>query len=102
MLPIRSQEIASIEDRGTKKEEVCSSNRELCSNCCTLLRSGDQRWPELICPFVSAISRVADTEDDDMHGGKQVELGEMPDWSASAFGEGPYLQVGTKDGLFID
>lgn len=37
-----------------------------------------------------------------MHGGKQVELGEMPDRSASTFGEGPYLQVGTKDGLLID
>jgi hypothetical protein len=42
---------------------------------------------------MSAISRVADTEGDDMHGGKQVELGEMPDRSASTFGEGPYLQV---------
>lgn len=51
---------------------------------------------------MSAISRVADTEGDDMHGGKQVELGEMPDRSASTFGEGPYLQVGTKDGLLID
>lgn len=44
-----------IKDRGTPNEELCSSERNFCSNCSTMLWLWDHHWPELIHPFASAI-----------------------------------------------
>lgn len=45
----------AIKDRGTPNEEKCSSERNFCSNCSTMLWLWDHHWPELIHPFASAI-----------------------------------------------
>jgi hypothetical protein len=45
----------AIKDRGTENEELCSSERNFCSNCSTMLWLWDHHWPELIHPFASAI-----------------------------------------------
>lgn len=42
-------------NRGTADEKVCSSERNFCSNCGTMLWLWDRHWPELIHPFASAI-----------------------------------------------
>ncbi|OBT53883.1 hypothetical protein VE04_04358 [Pseudogymnoascus sp. 24MN13] len=46
---------SAIKDRGTKKEQKCTSERSFCSNCSTMLWNYDAEWPELIHPFASAI-----------------------------------------------
>ncbi|OBT75304.1 hypothetical protein VF21_05642 [Pseudogymnoascus sp. 05NY08] len=46
---------SAIKDRGTKKEQQCTSERSFCSNCSTMLWNYDAEWPELIHPFASAI-----------------------------------------------
>lgn len=45
----------AIKDRGTPEESKCSSERNFCSNCSTMLWLWDHHWPELIHPFASAI-----------------------------------------------
>ncbi|EPS32106.1 hypothetical protein PDE_07065 [Penicillium oxalicum 114-2] len=45
----------AIKDRGTPNEEQCSSERNFCSNCSSMLWLWDHHWPELIHPFASAI-----------------------------------------------
>ncbi|KAK2861206.1 hypothetical protein FQN49_004439 [Arthroderma sp. PD_2] len=45
----------AIKDRGKPTEEKCSSERNFCSNCSTMLWLWDKHWPELIHPFASAI-----------------------------------------------
>lgn len=45
----------AIKARGTKDEAKCSSERNFCSNCGTMLWLWDGSWPELIHPFASAI-----------------------------------------------
>ncbi|KAF3384262.1 putative glutathione-dependent formaldehyde-activating enzyme [Penicillium rolfsii] len=45
----------AIKDRGTPNEKLCSSERNFCSNCSTMLWLWDHHWPELIHPFASAI-----------------------------------------------
>ncbi|KFX93181.1 hypothetical protein O988_05925 [Pseudogymnoascus sp. VKM F-3808] len=46
---------SAVKDRGTKKEQKCTSERSFCSNCSTMLWNYDDEWPELIHPFASAI-----------------------------------------------
>ncbi|KAJ6151176.1 Glutathione-dependent formaldehyde-activating enzyme/centromere protein V, partial [Penicillium chermesinum] len=45
----------AIKNRGTSDEEVCSSERNFCSNCSSMLWLWDHHWPELVHPFASAI-----------------------------------------------
>ncbi|KAL2832065.1 Mss4-like protein [Aspergillus cavernicola] len=45
----------AIKSRGTEDEEQCSSERNFCSNCGSMLWLWDETWPELIHPFASAI-----------------------------------------------
>ncbi|EEH08025.1 DUF636 domain-containing protein [Histoplasma capsulatum G186AR] len=45
----------AVKDRGTPREELCSSERSFCSNCSTMLWVWDKHWPELIHPFAAAI-----------------------------------------------
>ncbi|KAI9376792.1 Mss4-like protein [Aspergillus egyptiacus] len=45
----------AVKARGTKDEEKCSSERNFCSNCATMLWLWDETWPELVHPFASAI-----------------------------------------------
>ncbi|PYH92111.1 hypothetical protein BO71DRAFT_400833 [Aspergillus ellipticus CBS 707.79] len=45
---------SAIKARGTP-EQICSSERNFCSNCSTMLWLWDKHWPELIHPFASAI-----------------------------------------------
>lgn len=46
---------SAIKNRGQADEQVCSSERNFCSNCSTMLWLWDHHWPELIHPFASAI-----------------------------------------------
>lgn len=50
-----NRKYCAIKDRGTPNEELCSSERNFCSNCSTMLWVWDHHWPELIHPFASAI-----------------------------------------------
>lgn len=50
-----TRKYSGIKDRGTPDEKVCSSERNFCSNCSTMLWVWDHHWPELIHPFASAI-----------------------------------------------
>ncbi|EPE31665.1 Mss4-like protein [Glarea lozoyensis ATCC 20868] len=45
----------AIKSRGTPEEEKCSSERNFCGTCSTMLWLWDKQWPELIHPFASAI-----------------------------------------------
>ncbi|KAL1980556.1 hypothetical protein VTN96DRAFT_3962 [Rasamsonia emersonii] len=45
----------AIKDRGKPNQQRCSSERNFCSNCSTMLWLWDHHWPELIHPFSSAI-----------------------------------------------
>ncbi|KAJ9205965.1 hypothetical protein DTO164E3_1218 [Paecilomyces variotii] len=45
----------AIKDRGKPNQQICSSERNFCSNCSTMLWLWDRHWPELIHPFSSAI-----------------------------------------------
>ncbi|KAL4888078.1 Mss4-like protein [Aspergillus ambiguus] len=47
---------SAIKARGTPEQELCSSERNFCSNCSTMLWLWDHHWPELIHPFASAIN----------------------------------------------
>jgi hypothetical protein len=55
VLTIARRKYCGIKDRGTPNEERCSSERNFCSNCSTMLWLWDHHWPELIHPFASAI-----------------------------------------------
>ncbi|QQK46600.1 Glutathione-dependent formaldehyde-activating enzyme/centromere protein V [Penicillium digitatum] len=46
---------SAIKDRGTPDEKLCSSERNFCSNCSTMLWLWDHHWPKLVHPFASAI-----------------------------------------------
>jgi hypothetical protein len=46
---------SAIKSRGTPNEQRCSSERNFCSNCSTMLWLWDHNYPELIHPFASAI-----------------------------------------------
>lgn len=50
-----SRKYNAIKDRGTPNEARCSSERNFCSNCSTMLWLWDRHWPELIHPFASAV-----------------------------------------------
>ncbi|KAK2755894.1 hypothetical protein FQN54_005690 [Arachnomyces sp. PD_36] len=54
----------AIKDRGTPHEELCSSERNFCSNCSTMLWLWDRHWPELIHPFASAIDTELPSPDE--------------------------------------
>lgn len=45
----------AVRDRGKPSESKCSSERNFCSNCSSMLWLWDHHWPELIHPFASAI-----------------------------------------------
>ncbi|EFR03692.1 DUF636 domain-containing protein [Nannizzia gypsea CBS 118893] len=45
----------AVKDRGKPTEEKCSSERNFCSNCSTMLWVYDKSWPELVHPFAAAI-----------------------------------------------
>ena len=45
----------AIKDQGKPTQELCSSERNFCSNCSTMLWLWDRQWPELIHPFAPAI-----------------------------------------------
>ncbi|PGH27390.1 hypothetical protein AJ80_00868 [Polytolypa hystricis UAMH7299] len=45
----------AVKARGLPTESMCSSIRNFCSNCSTMLWLWDHHWPELIHPFASAI-----------------------------------------------
>ncbi|KII86722.1 hypothetical protein PLICRDRAFT_43372 [Plicaturopsis crispa FD-325 SS-3] len=45
----------AVLDRGTPEERIGTSNRSFCSKCSTMLWQFDDKWPELIHPFASAI-----------------------------------------------
>ncbi|GFF39295.1 hypothetical protein IFM46972_05834 [Aspergillus udagawae] len=51
----KGRKYTAIKDRGTPNEAKCSSERNFCSNCSTMLWLWDHHWPELIHPFASAI-----------------------------------------------
>lgn len=53
--PNKGRKYNAIKDRGTPNEAKCSSERNFCSNCSTMLWLWDHHWPELIHPFASAI-----------------------------------------------
>ena len=50
-----SRKYSAIKDQGTPNASPCSSQRNFCSNCSTMLWLWDHQWPELIHPFASAI-----------------------------------------------
>ncbi|KZN83669.1 putative glutathione-dependent formaldehyde-activating enzyme [Penicillium chrysogenum] len=50
-----ARKYSAVKDRGTPDEQRCSSERNFCSNCSTMLWLWDHHWPELIHPFASAI-----------------------------------------------
>jgi len=45
----------AVMDRDTKKESIAHSERNFCSKCSSMLWLYDERWPELVHPFASAI-----------------------------------------------
>ncbi|KAG9232177.1 DUF636 domain protein [Amylocarpus encephaloides] len=45
----------ATKDRGTSEEAKCTSERNFCRACSTMLWLWDKTWPELIHPFASAI-----------------------------------------------
>ncbi|KAH8808404.1 DUF636 domain protein [Xylogone sp. PMI_703] len=66
----------AIKNRGTPKEEKCTSERNFCSNCSTMLWLWDKTWPELIHPFASAIDTELPSPDEMVC----VEGDSKPDW----------------------
>ncbi|KAJ5740805.1 Glutathione-dependent formaldehyde-activating enzyme/centromere protein V [Penicillium malachiteum] len=67
----------AIKDRGTPDEELCSSERNFCSNCSTMLWLWDHHWPELIHPFASAIDTELPVPDEMIC----VMAGSKPAWA---------------------
>jgi len=45
----------ATKDRGTPNAQKCTSERNFCSECSSMLWLWDKTWPELIHPFASAI-----------------------------------------------
>jgi hypothetical protein len=45
----------ATKDRGKPNAKKCTSERNFCSNCSSMLWLWDKSWPELIHPFASAI-----------------------------------------------
>ncbi|KAJ5630751.1 uncharacterized protein N7484_010851 [Penicillium longicatenatum] len=66
-----------IKDRGTPNEELCSSERNFCSNCSSMLWLWDHHWPELIHPFASAIDTELPVPDEMVC----VMAGSKPAWA---------------------
>ncbi|KAL2011693.1 hypothetical protein VTN00DRAFT_4411 [Thermoascus crustaceus] len=54
----------AIKDRGKPNQQRCSSERNFCSNCSTMLWLWDHHWPELIHPFSSAIDTELPSPDE--------------------------------------
>ncbi|PYH81970.1 hypothetical protein BO82DRAFT_354136 [Aspergillus uvarum CBS 121591] len=68
---------SAIKARGTDQEEVCSSERNFCSNCSTMLWLWDKQWPELIHPFASAIDTELPVPDEMVC----IMAGSKPTWA---------------------
>ena len=66
----------AIKDQGTPNQQLCSSERNFCSNCSTMLWLWDHHWPELIHPFASAIDSELPVPDEMVC----IMAGSKPDW----------------------
>ncbi|KAL4752582.1 hypothetical protein BDW72DRAFT_191940 [Aspergillus terricola var. indicus] len=97
----------AIKARGTKDEEKCTSERNFCSNCATMLWLWDKTWPELIHPFASAIDTELPVPDEMvciMEGSKPA-WARFPQGKKQVFKEYPTESLEDwhkKHGLFYD
>ncbi|KAH8425797.1 GFA family protein [Aspergillus melleus] len=67
---------SAIMNRGAAGEKKCSSERNFCSNCGTMLWLWDRHWPELIHPFASAIDTDLPAPDEMVC----IMQGSKPEW----------------------
>lgn len=63
-------------DQGKPNQQRCSSERNFCSNCSTMLWLWDHHFPELIHPFASAIDSELPAPDEMVC----IMAGSKPDW----------------------
>ncbi|CAG8886070.1 unnamed protein product [Penicillium egyptiacum] len=86
---------SAIRDRGTPDEKRCSSERNFCSNCSTMLWLWDHHWPELIHPFASAIDTELPVPDEMVC----IMDGSKPAWARWPEGKKSVHEVYGEDSL---
>ena len=104
---VMTRKYSAIKDRGTPDEKVCSSERNFCSNCSTMLWLWDHHWPELIHPFASAIDTELPVPDEMVC----IMSGSKPAWARwpegkksvhEVYGDDSLEGWHKKHGLFIE
>ncbi|KAJ5562120.1 Glutathione-dependent formaldehyde-activating enzyme/centromere protein V [Penicillium sp. DV-2018c] len=107
VIDIVSRKYSAIKNRGTADEEVCSSERNFCSNCSTMLWLWDHHWPELIHPFASAIDTELPVPDEMVC----IMEGSKPAWARwpegkksvhESYGADSLEQWHKRHGLFVE
>ncbi|KAJ0424624.1 Mss4-like protein [Aspergillus carlsbadensis] len=85
----------AIKDRGTKDEQKCSSERNFCSNCGSMLWLWDKTWPELIHPFASAIDTDLPVPEDMvcLMGDSKPAWARWPEGKKQVYNEYPELSL---------
>jgi hypothetical protein len=69
---------AKLREEGERRARRSPAERHFCSRCGSALWLYDERWPELIHPFASAIDTPLPTPPDSTH----IFLDSKPDWVA--------------------
>jgi hypothetical protein len=97
----------AIKDRGTPKEELCSSERNFCSNCSTMLWLWDRLRPDLIHPFASAIDTELPVPEEMvcMMNGSKPAWAKWPEGKKSVvdeYYEDAHIEWHKKHGVFVE
>ncbi|TAQ87934.1 hypothetical protein B7494_g3747 [Chlorociboria aeruginascens] len=106
-----TRKYVAIKDRGKPNAEQCTSERNFCSTCSSMLWLWDKSWPELIHPFASAIDtdmpvpeEMVCVKADSKPGWSDLDVSCEPDmpinsWIPEAYNGKARLVIGLQNGL---